>query len=260
MKASKNHFYRAVPLSLSIAVSLAVAGAGMANGVTQPSAEPKPHMTVSPNPVTSTQPSEVTIQGSRYATSNKGSTFGGAYILFGTVTPKDPNDPTSWAPSKRGVPGTNYAYAAGLDYQTMVNYPGNTTEEGLPYMDSEGNWTATLRIPGPVFKTNNGQEIDCLKVRCGIITIGAHGRANAGVEAFEPVSFGEPEPTPTEKPEPTSGVTITAVPVPSSGPGTPGPAQPPALPVTGGQGIGLAGLTVAAITGGAVLMRRRQTH
>lgn len=139
--------------------------------------------------------STLSLTGTGYATqSDFGTSFGGAYVLFGVVTPVDPDDPTSWGPSQRGVAGVNYDYAAGAGtYQSMVNYPANTTEPGYPYMDEEGNWSLEdFPIPGPVFTSQMGNEIDCFEQQCGVITIGAHGQRSEGTEAFTPVYFQEP--------------------------------------------------------------------
>ncbi|MGO3650133.1 Ig-like domain repeat protein, partial [Agrococcus casei] len=136
--------------------------------------------------------STLSLTGSGFATSNNGSSFGGAYLLFGVVTPKDASDEHSWTPSAGGLIGQNYDYAPGAGlYQSMVSYPGNTTEPGLPTMDADGNWSAELTIPGAVFESQMGNEIDCFVDQCGVITIGAHGQRNAGVEAFVPVTFEE---------------------------------------------------------------------
>lgn len=43
--------------------------------------------------------STLSLTGSGFATSNNGSSFGGAYLLFGVVTPKDASDEHSWTPS-----------------------------------------------------------------------------------------------------------------------------------------------------------------
>lgn len=133
------------------------------------------------------------LVGSGFATENAwGQNFGGAYILFGVVSPKDESDPGSWAPSKRGVSGTNYDYAPGAGTnQTMVNYPGNETQEGVPFMDDNGDWAGQMVIPGAQFESQAGNQIDCLVQQCGVITIGAHGQAQGGVEVFTPVTFAQ---------------------------------------------------------------------
>ena len=134
------------------------------------------------------------LVGTGYATTNAwGQNFGGAYILFGVATPKDGADPGSWAPSKRGVSGTNYDYAPGAGTnQTMVNYPGNETQEGVPFMDENGDWSGQMVLPGAQFESQAGNQIDCFVQQCGVITIGAHGQAQAGVEVFTPVTFAQP--------------------------------------------------------------------
>ncbi|MGO1849625.1 hypothetical protein [Microbacterium sp.] len=155
----------------------------------------QPRLTVSPaEGLVPDEPSTVTLRGEQYATStDQGTTFGGAYTLFGAIQLKDADDPGSWAPTKRGVAGTNYDYApeAGL-YQLMVNYPGNSTEPGMPYMDQNGDWTLEEHpIPGAQFTSQTNKEIDCLAegTQCGFMTIGAHGQRSAGVEVFTPVYF-----------------------------------------------------------------------
>jgi hypothetical protein len=147
--------------------------------------------------------SVLTLTGKNYATKNdQGSNFGGAYLLFGVINPKDSSDPGSWAPTKRGVTGTNYDYAPGAgSYQSLINYPGNNTGPGLDFMDDSGNFTTTLTIPGAKFKSQSGNDIDCLAtgVQCGVITVGAHGQRSAGVEVFTPVKFA-PESHPATAP------------------------------------------------------------
>ena len=135
----------------------------------------------------------LSLTGSGYATTNAwGATFGGAYILFGVVNPQNAEDSGSWAPSKRGVSGKHYDYAGGAGTnQIMVNYPGNVTEPGSPYMDENGDWAAEFTIPGPQFTSQAGNAVDCFVQECGVITIGAHGQAQAGVEVFTPVTFAQ---------------------------------------------------------------------
>ncbi|WP_293781975.1 immunoglobulin domain-containing protein [uncultured Aeromicrobium sp.] len=161
-----------------------------------PLAAADPTVTVTPNSGLSPEgESTLTLNGSGFATSlPSGLTFGGAYILFGTVTPTNPADPDSWAPSKRGVSGTNYDYAPGAGtYQTMVGYPGYSPGPGEFVMDENGDWNGELVIPGPYFESQAGHEINCFDVQCGVITIGAHGQVNEGVETFTPVTFSDGE-------------------------------------------------------------------
>lgn len=62
-------------------------------------------------------------------------------------------------------------------------------------MSANGSWRVNLTVPGPVFKAvgRNGSvsTIDCRKVTCGVITIGAHGVKNASNETFTPVKVSD---------------------------------------------------------------------
>ena len=158
-----------------------------------------PTLTVTPGQdLTPEGDTVLTLTGEGYGTTNDfGANFGGAYLLFGVVSLKDADDPGSWAPTKRGVSGVNYDYAAGAGvYQSLINYPGNETEPGLDFMDADGNWETTLTIPGAQFTSQAGNEIDCLDAEtiCGVITFGAHGQQSKGTEVFTPVTFAEEEP------------------------------------------------------------------
>lgn len=142
----------------------------------------------------------ITLKGTNYPTSNKGSNFGGAYILFGWVDPKAEN---GWGPSMRGRGGFEYIYIEGEENQSMVSYPGNTTVPGYPVMDKNGNWETSFTIDTSRF-TAFGKQIDCYKMQCGVITIGAHGQANAAAEVFTPVYFNsssQQPPAPEARPE-----------------------------------------------------------
>jgi hypothetical protein len=136
---------------------------------------------------------KVKLTGKSFPTSNAGSNFGGIYVLFGWV------DQGKWRPSQGGRSGMNYTYIpdenkngnpAGI-FQRMVNYPGNNTEPDQPFMDKNGNWTMDFTIKASQFKSAHDRTIDCYQMQCGIITVGAHGRANADAEVFTPVYFTE---------------------------------------------------------------------
>lgn len=187
----------AVGLSGLVATPAFAAPGGSSTGTGTNHATLTPTLTVAPGQDVNAEGDTVlTLTGEGYATSNDfGASFGGAYLLFGVVTPKDGADPGSWAPSKRGLSGTNYDYAAGAGtYQSLINYPGNTTEPGLGFMDADGDWTTTLTIPGARFTSQAGAEIDCFEQQCGVITMGAHGQMSAGTEVFTPVTFAEDVP------------------------------------------------------------------
>ncbi len=177
-----------------VATPALAAPGGSSTGTGTNHATLSPTLTVAPGQeLNPTGDTVLTLQGQGYSKTNDwGQSFGGAYLLFGVITPKTAGDTGSWAPSKQGLSGVNYDYAAGAGtYQSLINYPGNTTEPGLGYMDASGNWTSELTIPGATFTSQAGQQIDCLAAgtQCGVITIGAHGQVSSGVEVFTPVTF-----------------------------------------------------------------------
>ncbi|WP_340537454.1 hypothetical protein [Nocardioides sp. GXZ039] len=124
--------------------------------------------------------------------------FGGIYVMFGWV--KDPAG-GSWRPSKGGQTGRDYHYipdsedaANNKGYLRYVAFPGGSTaSEAHAVLSANGSFSVTLTVPGPVFQSvdRSGKvaEVDCRRVQCGIITIGAHGLKNAANESFTPVDF-----------------------------------------------------------------------
>ena len=122
---------------------------------------------------------------------------GGVYVFFGAVSDPSTN---AWAPSQGGKSGDSFAYAATDGSRLLVAFEGGASAEAANGMiDAGGNWSAQMTIPGSTFTASfgdphsgnaqSGQEIDCLQVQCGIITIGAHGMVNGNNESFTPVSF-----------------------------------------------------------------------
>lgn len=147
----------------------------------------------------------VKLTGTGYPVNRGGETFGGVYVLFGWVDSADPK----WAPTQGGSSGKTFTYAndgkPSGTFQKMVNFPGNTTGEGMPTMDAKGNWTMDFPIEQSKFTSAQEQEVDCYKVTCGIITIGAHGLPLPGGEVFTPIYFtGDPDDTGGEKPKTTT--------------------------------------------------------
>lgn len=117
---------------------------------------------------------------------------GGTYVWFGTVD-------GAWKPSQGGVSGTNYLYVPDAEsadnkgFQRFVAFPGSDTAgSAAATMSANGSWRTTITVPGPTFKAvgRNGAvtTVDCRKVQCGVITVGAHGVKNAHNETFTPVS------------------------------------------------------------------------
>ena len=137
---------------------------------------------------------KVKLTGKNFPTTNKaGTEFGGLYVLFGWV------DDGKWRPSEGGRSGSEFTYVEDITvdgnpagvYQSMVNYPGNTTGPEQPFMDKNGNFTMDFTIRQSQFTSVHDRTIDCYQMQCGIITIGAHGQQSPGGEVFTPVYFTE---------------------------------------------------------------------
>jgi hypothetical protein len=122
---------------------------------------------------------------------------GGVYVFFGTV--QDPST-NSWAPSQGGKSGETFTYAATSGAQLLVGFEGGSSASASnSLIRADGTWSAEMTIPGSKFDGSSGNphagenkvgaQVDCLKVQCGIITIGAHGRINPNNESFTPLSF-----------------------------------------------------------------------
>jgi len=134
----------------------------------------------------------LTVRGSGFQSIKGG--HGGIYVFFGTVN-------GAWQPSKGGQVGTDYRYVPDSEsksnqgFQRFVAFPGSDTADAANggTIAANGTWSATMTVPGATFKTvdRTGKTVtvDCLKVTCGVITIGAHGVKNASNETFTPVSF-----------------------------------------------------------------------
>lgn len=117
---------------------------------------------------------------------------GGVYVFFGTVG-------SGWRPSAGGQTGKDYFYVPDSEgknnagYQRYVSFPGSDTAASANggTMSDTGAFRATIAVPGAVFdavdRNNVVRTIDCRKVSCGIITVGAHGVTSAPNETFTPV-------------------------------------------------------------------------
>ncbi|GLW89512.1 hypothetical protein [Actinokineospora globicatena] len=172
---------------------------------------------------------------------------GGIYVLFGWV------DGGAWQPSKGGAAGSTYRYVQDSEakdnngYQRFVSFPGSDTASSANggVVTADGTWSARMVIPGARFRavdrTGSTTEVDCTKVTCGIITIGAHGVVNPTNETFTPVRFAAPTGGQTQ-PAP------TAVPSTNAVPGTAAPLPARAATVSTAAGVVAAGGTVA-VTG-----------
>ncbi|HEY0189462.1 MAG TPA: hypothetical protein VGC67_18410 [Cellulomonas sp.] len=166
-----------------------------------------------------TTPTEVTVSGSGFQSVAGG--FGGIYVMFGWVD--DPAS-TTWAPSQGGVSGVDYRYAADTattdneGFQRFVAFPGSSTESSANggVLAADGTWSLTMTIPTPqldlIGEDGSTTSVDCQVVTCGILTIGAHGVANAANESFTPITFSDDlsASDPVAAPEPTASETTEA--------------------------------------------------
>ena len=136
------------------------------------------------------------VSGSGFQSVPKG--FGGIYLLFGWVADG------AWQPSKGGASGATYRYVPDKEtkdnrgFQRFISFPGGDTASSANggEISADGSWSTQLVVPGARFKATdrdgNVVGVDCLKTACGLITVGAHGVANANNETFTPISFAVP--------------------------------------------------------------------
>ncbi|MBF4606231.1 hypothetical protein [Curtobacterium sp. VKM Ac-1393] len=189
---------RTRPLRLALAGLLvalsaggaAVVGAAPASAAGRVSVAIEGHPEVT-NQVDSTYLTTLRLSGSGFQGIKNG--YGGIYVAFGTVN-------GTWQPSKGGATGVDYSYVPDDEsnptgYLDFVAFEGSSTASaanGGTVDSATGTWSATLKVPGSTFQAldRNGAAttVDCSVVQCGIITIGAHGVANANNESFTPVS------------------------------------------------------------------------
>lgn len=144
--------------------------------------------------IDSTYSTTLSVRGSGFQSVKGG--HGGIYVWFGTVN-------GTWRPSKGGKSGVNYVYVPDSEtkdnagFQRYVAFPGSSTAGSANggTMKADGSWSVELVVPGPTFQAvgRNGSvtRVDCRKVTCGVITIGAHGVQNGNNETFTPVRLGD---------------------------------------------------------------------
>jgi len=162
---------------------------------------------------------KLTIRGTGFQSIQGG--FGGVYVAFGWV--RDPGG-GGWKPSRGGITGRDYRYVPDSEssnnqgFLRFVAFPGSSTAgEAQAVMSASGQFTVDLTVPGPVFnstdRSGNVVTVDCRKVVCGVITIGAHGVKNARNETFTRVPFGtvfDDQPTSSESAAATPSATPSA--------------------------------------------------
>jgi len=173
---------------------------------------------------------------------------GGIYVFFGTTK-------SGWQPSKGGVTGQDYYYVPDSEaknnqgFQKYVAFPGSDTASSANggTMSASGSWSTQVVVPGATFQTydraGNVHTVDCRKVTCGVITVGAHGVTNANNETFTPVTVGSlgtagttssPSATPTGSA--TADPTTPATGTPDAG-AKPKPAGPATIEVDRGSAV-----------------------
>ncbi|MXG88172.1 hypothetical protein [Nocardioides flavescens] len=124
---------------------------------------------------------------------------GGIYVFFGTVS-------GTWRPSQGGQTGRDLLYvpddesADNAGHQRFIAFPGSDTAgSATSTMRADGSWSTTINVPGAAFDTvdRDGavRRVDCRRVTCGVITVGAHGVVNARNESFTPVRVASVAPT-----------------------------------------------------------------
>lgn len=135
----------------------------------------------------------ITVSGSGFQSVRGG--FGGVYVLFGWVAGGN------WQPSRGGSAGGTYLYVPDSEsknnqgHQRFVAFEGSSTAESANggVIGQDGRWQVTMVVPGATFTAQDragaAKPVNCLAVQCGVITVGAHGVANANNETFTPVTF-----------------------------------------------------------------------
>ncbi|MFJ1763421.1 hypothetical protein ACIOD2_24130 [Amycolatopsis sp. NPDC088138] len=193
------------------AASVLVAGLLLANA--SPAQAAGARVQVSPATADPGYATTLTLRGSGFQSVPKG--YGGIYVLFGWVADG------AWQPSKGGAAGATYRYVPDKEskdnrgFQRFVAFPGSDTASSANggQLSADGTWSTQLVVPGARFRSTDRDgkvvDVDCLTVRCGLITVGAHGVVNANNETFTPVSFAVPAkvtaapPSTSDSPTPT---------------------------------------------------------
>lgn len=190
---------RSTPRIVARIVGLALAAAAIGVAVPSTDAVAGGRVTavsdLGPSRASATGPTTFSVSGSGFQSIPGG--FGGIYVLFGWV-----DDPSGgWAPSRGGATGDTFAYVPDSEdrdnqgYQRFVAFPGSQTSASANggEIAADGSWSTTLVVPGPTFEAQDRSGapmgIDCTRVTCGIITVGAHGVANATNETFTAIEF-----------------------------------------------------------------------
>ncbi|GAA4804232.1 hypothetical protein ACFQ0K_11485 [Nocardioides caeni] len=194
-------------LAINLAAALAVLGPS-------PSATAAGRVTLTNSAgaavIDATYATTLTVEGRGFQ-SVRGSS-GGVYVFFGTVSGR-------WQPSQGGDSGEDYLYvpdsrsSANQGYQRFLAFtPGTSGASGS--IKQDGSFSTTITVPGATFKAvglnGRARTVDCRKVRCGVITIGAKGVHNGNNETFTPVQVGDLHDGSSPSADPSSGTTDAA--------------------------------------------------
>ncbi|WP_035303374.1 hypothetical protein [Actinokineospora inagensis] len=227
---------------IAVALVVGVIWPGTANAVGR--------VTVSVSTADPDYATPVDLRGTGFQSVPKG--HGGIYVLFGWV------DSGNWQPSEGGAAGTTYRYVQDSEakdnngYQRFVSFPGGDTEASANggVVTADGTWSTRLVVPGARFKavdrTGNASEVDCTKVTCGIITIGAHGVVSPTNETFTPVRFAAP----AKNTAPAATTSANTAPA-TTAPGDPPSAVPTGAPIPA-RAAALTAAASAVAAGGSV--------
>ena len=214
-------------------------------------------LTVDKTTLPATGTTEITVTGRSYQAPLRDCTkpvFGGIYVFFGWVKPGGQWGP-SWKSSNStdGLFGYTFSYPGegggddtrddGTGTVRLVAFsPGGESGDATPFhMDGSGNWQTTLTVRGSSYhfknvRTDEEFTVDCLKVQCGVLTIGGHGITSRPNEQFTPINF-------------TTGGGQVVVPPANPNPGVGGSGS--AASGTGGSGSGGSGSKGAASNSGS---------
>ncbi|WP_328608634.1 hypothetical protein OG943_05790 [Amycolatopsis sp. NBC_00345] len=224
---------RKSPIAMLTALPLAVLLTALP-GAASAAPAPAAHVQASPSTADPDYATVLKVSGSGFQSVPKG--FGGIYLLFGWVSDG------AWQPSKGGASGATYRYVPDKEtkdnrgFQRFISFPGGDTASSANggEITADGSWSTQLVVPGARFKATdrdgNVVDVDCLKTSCGLITVGAHGVANANNETFTPISFavpGQKKAAPDNPPPATPSAPSSSTPPPPTSSAPPSPSAAP---------------------------------
>ncbi len=208
----------AAALLVAVLVSGAATEAGAATVQAQcGNTQATPTLTVDRPTIGVDETAVVTVTGSSYLLPPHvcgTEVFGGIYLFFGWVQPGGVWGPSNKSStSSQGLFGTTYSYPGegggaetrddGTGTVRLVSFtPGGESGTSTPFhMDGAGNWRADLTVRGATYsfidlRTGERASVDCTIVQCGVLTIGAHGKASRTNELFTPIDFVDATGTP----------------------------------------------------------------